>query len=175
MCSRSFGERVTELGSLEEALSAHVQRAAEKLRAKGPVAGAVQVFVETSRFRPEAYYANSGCVALALPTSYTPDLHAAALRILRGIYRPGYAYQKTGVMLLDLVPEGARQLTFWDLATEQRPRKALMQALDKVNGTYGRGTLVLASAGLGAKPWHMRQERRSRRYTTRWAELPMAR
>ena len=51
-----------------------------------------------------------------------------------------------------------------------------MQALDKVNGIYyGRGTLVLASAGLGAKPWHMRQERRSRRFTTRWAELPVAR
>jgi hypothetical protein len=38
---------------------------------------------------PEAYYANSGCVALAIPSSYAPDLHAAALRILRGIFRPG--------------------------------------------------------------------------------------
>ena len=176
MCSRSFGERVTDLGSLEEALSTHVQRAAEKLRTKGLVAGAVQVFVETSRFRPEAYYANSGCLAMAVPTSYTLDLHTAALRILRGIYRPGYAYQKTGVMLLDLGAEGCRQLTLFDApAVRERPRKALMAAMDNVNATYGRGTLILASAGLGAKPWHMKQERRSRRYTTRWAELPVVR
>jgi DNA polymerase V len=135
----------------------------------------VQAFLETSRFRPEEYYANSGCQALAAPTAYTPDLHAAALRILRVLYRPGHAYQRIGVMLLDLVPEGVRQLTFWDLDADRRPRQALMQALDKVNATFGRGTLVLAAAGLGKKPWHMRQERRSPRYTTRWSELPVAR
>ena len=32
LCSRSFGERVSDLGSLEEALSTHVQQAAEKLQ-----------------------------------------------------------------------------------------------------------------------------------------------
>lgn len=176
LCSRSFGERVSDLGSLEEALSTHVQRAAEKLRKKGLRAGAVQAFLETNRFRPaEEYFAHSGCQALAAPTAYTPDLHAAALRILRAIYRPGHAYQRIGVLLLDLVPEGARQLTFWDLDAEQPRHKALMQALDQVNARYGRGTLALAAAGLGAKPWHMRQERRSHRYTTRWAELPVAR
>ena len=175
LCSRSFGERVADLGSLEEALSTHVQRVAEKLRQKGLRAGAVQAFLETSRFRPsEEYFAHSGCQALAAPTAYTPELHAAALRILRAIYRPGHAYQRIGVLLLDLVPEGARQLTFWDLDAEQPRHKALMQALDKVNATCGRGTLVFAAAGLGPKAWHMRQERRSNRYTTRWAELPVA-
>lgn len=175
MCSRSFGERVSDLGSLEEALSTHVQQAAEKLRRKGLLAGAVQAFLETSRFRPEEYYANSGCQALAAPTAYTPDLHAAALRILRVLYRPGHAYRRIGVLLPDLVPAAARQLTFWDLAADEPARQALMRTLDKINAAYGRGTLVLAAAGLGAKPWHMRQERRSPRYTTRWAELPVAR
>lgn len=175
LCSRSFGERVTDLGSLEEALSTHVQRAAEKLRKKGLRAGAVQVFLETSRFRPEEYHGPSGCQALAAPTAYTPDLHAAALRILRALYRPGHAYQRIGVMLLDLVPEGTRQLTFWDVAAETPAQKALMQAMDRINAAHGRGTLVLAAAGLGAKSWHIRQERRSRRFTTRWAELPVAR
>jgi DNA polymerase V len=176
MCSRSFGMRVADLGSLEEALSTHVQQAAAKLRTKGLAAGAVQVFVETSRFRPEAYYANSGCAALPVPTSFTPDLNATALRLLRGIYREGFSYQKTGALLLDLVPEGCRQLHLFDAsAARETPRKALMEALDQVNAIGGRGTLVLASSGFGAKPWHMRQSRRSPRYTTRWAELPEVR
>lgn len=175
LCSRSFGTRVSDLGSLEEALSTHAQQAAEKLRRKGLRAGAVQAFLETSRFRPEEYFAHSGCQAFAAPTAYTPDLHAAALRILRVLYRPGHAYQRIGVLLLDLVPEGARQLTFWDLAAEAPARQALMRAVDRINATYGRGTLALAAAGLGAKAWHMRQERRSPRFTTRWGELPVAR
>lgn len=175
MCSRSFGTRTADLGSLEEALSTHVQQAAVKLRRKKLRAGAVQVFWETSRFRPGEYCANSGCEALAVPTACTFDLHAAALRILRAIHRPGHACQRIGVLLLDLAPESFRQLTFGDLAPERHSRTTLMRVLDRVNAVHGRGTLVLAAAGLGAKPWHMRQERLSRRYTTRWSELPVAR
>ena len=74
----------------------------------------------TRRFRPQEYYANSGCQPLAAPTAYTPELHAVALRILRVLYRPGHAYQRIGVLLLDLVAAGARQLTFWDFAATNR-------------------------------------------------------
>jgi len=176
MCSRSFGTEVADLGSLEEALSTRVQQAAAKLRAKGMAAGAVQVFVETSRFRSEAYAGDSGCAVLPAPTSFTHDLNAAALQVLRGIYRPGFAYRKTGVLLLDLISEGCRQLHLFDApVVREGPRKALMAAMDRVNAVHGRGTLVLASSGFGAKPWHMRQTRRSPRYTTRWAELPVVR
>lgn len=64
------------------------------------LAGVVQVFAETSRFHPDARYTGSGSQALAAPTSYTPILHAQALRILRRIYREGFRYQKVGVMFL---------------------------------------------------------------------------
>ncbi len=176
MCSRSFGERVADPGSLEEALSTHVQRAAEKLRRRGLVAGAVQVFLETSRFPPEDYRANGGGAALAAPTAYTPALHAAALRILRAVCRPGRSYQKIGVLLLELAPAGDRQATLWEPAAEPaRAQDALMQAVDRVNARYGRGTLALAAGGLGPRRWHMRQKHRSPRYTTRWADLPVAR
>lgn len=175
VCSRSFGKRVSDLRGLEEALSTRVQEAAAKLRRRHLVAGVVRVFIETSPFHPEAAYANSGSLPLEVPTADTPALHKAALRILRGIYRPGFAYKKAGVMFLDLQPEGCRQLSFGDFSRPAaRPRKALMQVMDRMNAVYGRGTLTFAASGFGAKPWHLRQEHRSRRYTTRWAELPVA-
>ena len=174
VCSRSFGTRIAELDSLGEALSAYVQRAAEKLRAKKLLAGVVQVFVETSRFHPDPQYNGSGSQALAVPTSYTPILHAQALRILRRIYREGFRYQKVGVMFLELVPENNRQLSFMEPSGEERRKQqALMNVLDKANDRYGRKILTLASSGVGHKPWHMRQERKSPRYTTCWAELPL--
>ncbi len=175
MCSRSFGKKVADRGGLEEALSANVQRAAAKLRTRGLAAGAVQVWIESSRFRPEEYFANSACLALAAPTLCTFVLQAAALQMLRGLYRPGPAYHKTGVLLLDLAPETGRQLSLFEAPSERNRRAArLMQAMDRINAEHGRGTLALAASGLGPRPWHMRQERRSRRYTTRWAEIPVA-
>jgi len=111
---------------------------------------------------------------LAAPTSYTPILHAQALRILRRIYREGFRYQKVGVMFLELVPENNRQLSFLEPSGEERRKQqALMNVLDNANDRYGRKILTLASSGVGHKPWHMRQERKSPRYTTCWAELPL--
>jgi DNA polymerase V len=174
VCSRSFGRRVESLASLEEALSSYVQRAAEKLRRKGLVAGAVQVFLETNRFQPDPKHEASRCRALPAPTSDTLALHGPALEILRDIHRPGYKYQKTGVILLDLSPAGNRQLSFLEPSGEERrKRDALMRVMDRVNTIYGRGALTLAASGVGEKEWHMRRERRSPRYTTSWAELPV--
>jgi DNA polymerase V len=175
VCSRSFGVLVESLESLEEALSDFVQRAGEKLRRKGLLAGAVQVFLETNRFQPGPQHAPGRCQTLPSPTSDTLALHETALAILRGIHKPGHRYQKAGVILLDLSPAKGRQLSFLESEGEtKRRREALMRVMDRVNATHGRGALTLAASGLGKKEWHMRQEHRSPRYTTAWAELPVA-
>jgi DNA polymerase V len=176
VCSRSFGTRIESLASLEEAVVAYVQRAGEKLRRKGLVAGAIQVFLETNRFQPGPQYAGSRCRALPAPTASTLDLHGPALEILRDIHKPGYKYQKAGVILLDLCPASGRQLSFLEPRAEEKKRRdSLMRVMDRINTVYGRGALTLAASGLGKKEWHMRQERRSPRYTTSWTELPIAR
>ena len=176
-CSRSFGVRMTALPALEEALSAYVQRAAEKLRSRKLAAGAVQVFVTTARHAPDRQYANSGTLPLATPSAYTPELLAGAGTILRAIFRPGYRYQKLGVLLLDLVPAGRRQLTFaeWGAEEDTARRTSLMRALDAVNGRFGRGMLRFAGSGVGSRPWHMRQRHLSQRFTTAWDQLPQVR
>ena len=58
-----------------------------------------------------------------------------------------------------------------------RDRSPLMSAMDRVNARYGRGSLLVASAGLDAerRAWTMRQDRRTPRYTTHWAEMPIVR
>lgn len=176
VCSRSFGTRVENLASLEEAVSAYVQRAGEKLRRRGLLAGVVQVFLETNRFQPGPQHAPSRCQALPAPTSDTLTLHETALAILRAIHKPGCRYQKAGVTLLDLSPAKGRQLSFLKSEGEGKQRRdALMRVMDRVNARHGRGTLTLAASGLGEKEWHMRQEHRSPRYSTSWAELPVAR
>ncbi len=76
-----------------------------------------------------------------------------AFRILKRIYRPGYAYHKAGIMLLNLAPISQSQPSFFTAGAEEGARpQALMQVLDEVNGRYGRRTLQFASEGI-ARSW----------------------
>ncbi|MNY64144.1 DNA polymerase V subunit UmuC [compost metagenome] len=51
-CTRSFGQAITELPPLVEAVSEFASRAAEKLRKQGSLASQLLVFAHTSPFRP---------------------------------------------------------------------------------------------------------------------------
>lgn len=178
-CTRSFGAPVRDLVELQEAVTDFASRAAVKLRAQSSAAGQVLVFLRTSPFRQTPQYSNSVTVPLRTPSADTPAIVGAVLLGLRAIYRPGFDYAKAGVMLLDLAPASRVQfeldLEEDDQAPTARPR--LMDALDKVNDRYGRGTLQLGTANLGAKPrnWMMKQERRTPAYTTRWEDMPVVR
>ena len=103
---------------------------------------------------------------------------AASLAGLGAIFVPGYNLAKAGVMLMDLAPAAVHQneLDFED--DDAVPdRSALMTTLDGINRRYGRGTVLMASAGLAgdARAWSMKQERRTPAYTTCWEDMPVAR
>ena len=50
----------------------------------------------------------------------------------------------------------------------------MMQAMDRINERFGRGSIALGLTVRDAE-WRMRQERLSPRYTTRWRDLAAAR
>jgi DNA polymerase V len=185
MCSRSFGQPVTELPDLIEVVGQFTSRVAERLRDQRSVAGAVHVFIATSPFRPQdRQHAPSATLPLAAPTADTRALVSAAVRALRSIHRPGHRYLKAGVMLVDLQAQG-RDPTTPDLfaaddaddAPAARDRSALMGAIDALNQRFGRDTVSVAAAArrAGLSAHASRQERRSPRYTTRLDEIVTAR
>ena len=94
---------------------------------------------------------------------------------LQAIYKPGFNYAKAGVMLLDL-QDGSVEQHELDLEADAEQSSALMGTLDKLNDRFGRGTVLLASAGLEGKErtWSMRRNLLTPQYTTRWDELPVA-
>jgi len=173
--TRSFGYPVARLQDLVEAVTEFASGAAAKLRLQGGRAGHISVFIHTSPFRPPPHYSCSTTVPLRRPTANTPDLVKAALLGLRAIYRPGYAFIKAGVMLVDLQDGNVEQHEL-DLEPEASTRGHLMQTLDQLNDRYGRGTVLLASAGTAGKQrtWSMRQQLLTPSYTTRWDQMPVA-
>jgi DNA polymerase V len=173
--SRSFGQTLTRLGPIKEALVQFVGRATEKLRRQQLMAAQVMVFVTTNRFSfTQPFYADSATASLPYPTDFTPDLVEAAMQLIEKLYQPGFHYQKCGVMLLDLSPVMRVQADLFD--TRDRSREAwLMRALDGLNTNYGARTVRIGNTGGSRPTWAMRQAFRSPRYTTNWKELPVVR
>jgi DNA polymerase V len=176
--AKSFGEPIETLEGLREPLSTYVSRAAEKLRGQGAVCGRVAVFLQTNPFKPELpQLYPSGEAILSYPSNYTPELVHAAQEALERIYRPGYLWKKIGVMLLDIGSAGGVQMAFDSPSPEEDARRRrAMAAVDGINRQFGRATVRLGSAARPeAAVWRMRQSNLSPCYTTRWADLPVAR
>jgi DNA polymerase V len=173
LTSRSFGTRLSTLPELRAAVSVFATRSAEKLRSQNLCTQTLCVFIHTSPFAlDKPSYNNAITISLDQPTQDTGILIRDALAGLQRIYRPGYEYQRAGVMLPDLMPNGMQQLSlFRDDAAYNPKSERLMRVLDAINHAHGRHSIRYASQGLSAR-WKMRQQLRSPAYTTRWDEIP---
>lgn len=169
--SKSFGAPVSDLEGLLEATASYCMRAAEKLREENQVASQITVFLTTNRFKNEPQYANYGSARFSVPTAYTPDLVRASSRILKKIFRPGYKYKKSGVMISDIIHESRAPLDLFLPCYLDDRRKVIMDCMDTVNDKLGAGKLTYAAAGI-ERPWQMKRKILSPSYTTSWQHLP---
>ena len=129
------------------------------------------MYIRTSPFNErEPYYEQSLIVPLSQPSDDTTKLVKAALFGLKKIYREGFNYKKTGVMLMGLQPKSSVQPTLFDDTTKQTKSDNLMQVMDAINQKMGQGSVTVASSGLG-HGWAIRRDMKSPNYTTEWSEL----
>ncbi|MBJ8972698.1 Y-family DNA polymerase [Citrobacter braakii] len=171
VCSRSFGERISDYDAMRQAICSYASRAAEKLRGEHQYCRFISTFVKTSPFAlNEPYYGNSASVKLITPTQDSRDIIAAATRSLDAIWKDGHRYQKAGVMLGDFFSQGIAQLNLFDDNAPRRGSEKLMEVLDHLNAKEGKGALYFAGQGI-QQQWAMKREMLSPRYTTRYEDL----
>ena len=170
-CSRAFGQSISTLTEMEEAVSSYTSRVAEKLRGERLAATVLTVLLTTNEFKDGPQYNNALTIKLPVATDNTHELIRSALQGIRTIYRDGYQYKKAGVMLTGLVPMSQVQADLFDHHDRVHSTR-LMSALDAVNERWGAGTLQYASSGI-TKKWKTQFHRRSPAYTTHWDELPV--
>jgi DNA polymerase V len=174
--TRMFGNPVTTLHELEEAVATYTARAAEKLRRQHAAARGITVLIVPKQEVKGSYYRHgptkSGAVRLPLATALTNELVKAALELVRSLFEAGKTYKKAGVILSDIVPETVIQGNLFAQAPDNTKARALMEAIDNINFSM-RGDILKFAASGTTRNWKMRQEMRSPRYTTRWEELPL--
>ena len=149
MVSRSFGNPVTTLEDLVDAIIVFATDAARSIRTANRVCSSVHVFIETNRFSKDPPYAPSRLESLSPPTHNTRHIVGAALKGLREIYREGLAYKRAGVMLLDLVDARQAQASLFDRPDLKDDR--LIDAMDAIEGRMGPGSIRFGLSGSAAQ------------------------
>lgn len=169
-CSRAFGHRLFTLDELKETVAAYCTRAAEKLREQNSLCKSLQVSIRTGMFNPdEERFSRSMLCQLPCPTDDTRTMIAAALDGLERIYRPGPAYAKSSILLLDLCQRDQYTADLFEQGQSVSSAKA-MQIMDSINQRWGKNTL--RPGRLVADPgWSMERQHLSPSYTTRLDQL----
>lgn len=173
MCSRSFGSRITEYDEMRQAVCAYAERAAAKLREDGQYCRFISVFLRTSpHAEGEVFYGNQASGTLLTPSNDTRDILRVATEALDRIWVEGHRYMKAGVMLGDFFSQGVAQMNLFDASPSSLNSEVLMGVIDRLNQS-GKGKVWFAGQGI-EKAWAMKREMLSPAYTTRYADLPVA-
>ena len=173
--SRSFGRKVTKLEELKESITTHCLNAAEKIRNDNQTTKKITVFIRTSPFQNKShYYANAKNIDLPIRTNDSIELIKQALIGLKYIYKKGYKYQKSGIILSELKDIALYKKNLFSEILSEEKRTNLMKAIDRTNFKYGRNALSIAQAGL-KKKWNIKRQHSSKIDTACFELLPSVR
>jgi DNA polymerase V len=171
--TRMFGSPVTDINDIKEAVATYTSRAAEKLRRQHSAASVISVFIVPKEQHHGVTFRRGPSVSTytTLPnaTSFTQELIKPAVQMVEELYESGRSYKKAGVMLSGLVPDESIQGNLF-VAPAKNGGRLLMDMMDNINFSMRDDVLKFAASGT-SRDWKMRQELRSKRYTTRWEEL----
>lgn len=163
--ARSFGKLLSEKKDIQEALANYAANCAVKLRKQKSCTGALHIFIQTNIHRTQdKQYSRSITLKMPVPTSSSIEIVRYAFKGLDIIYKPGYNYKKTGIIVTDIIPDTQVQSSFFDTVNREKDAR-VMKTLDLVNNRFGKDLVKLAAQGY-TKKWKLRQERLSPCYTT---------
>ena len=164
--SRSFGDRLTELAPISEAVANFTASCAEKLRTQHSYASVLTVFIHTNPHATnQPQYYNQVLIELSVPTNDSSELINTALKGLKSIFKEGYRYKKAGVIVSDIVPERPLQGDLFDTRDREKYRRVMM-VMDSLNASYGKQKVKIAAQGFDRK-WKLKNEKLSPCYTTK--------
>jgi DNA polymerase V len=171
--TRMFGNPVSDINDIKEAIATYTSRAAEKLRRQHSAASVVSIFVVTKEQDHMLSFKRGGTISthtvLPTATSSTNELIKPAVALVDQLYEKGKQYKKAGVMLSGIIPDESIQGNLFVSEGKNTERK-LMDMIDNINFSQRDDVLKFAASGT-TRDWKMRQELRSKRHTTRWEEL----
>ena len=170
--SRSFSKPTTSPEHIRESVLHYTAIAASKLRTLKQAASFIYIYAYyTAEYLKERKLPSGHCgyiIGFPIPLSEHLSMIKYIAPAIRNIIVPGRRAMKTGVILFELSPADKNNPDLFEEPDEKN--LILAETMDKLNYKYGRNTIFTAGEGI-KRPWTMKQEYLSRRFTTNWNEI----
>ncbi len=167
--SRSFGQKVTCLETLQQAAVHHAMRVGKKLRGQRSLVDTLCVSAQSSPQQAN-HYKRSVLHKFTTPTNDDREIASAATAAIVKIFKPEIRFLKCSVGAIEIVPEKSLQ---YGLFAENNRNSKLMQCLDAINTKFGNHTLKVARLNTSDEKWRMNRDFLSPQYTTKWKDIPV--
>ena len=170
--SRSFSKPTSSAEHIRESVLHYTAIAASKLRTLNEAASFIYIYAYyTAEYLKDRKLPSGHCghiIGFPMPLSEHLSMIKYITPAIRNIIVPSRRAMKTGVIFFELSPANKRNLDLFEQPDEKK--LILAETMDKLNHQYGRNTIFTAGEGI-KRPWTMKQEYLSRRFTTNWNEI----
>lgn len=147
--TRSFGKDVQDFEQLAEAMYSYIQSGVKKLEENEISPNKATIFVCGNIHKGEKHY-KSKQLKFQRQTKDVDEIWSQVQPILKEIYSSQKKYKKCGIIFNELVPENVQQGTLF------------MEPIEKIDPPKTK-----------EKDWEMKQDFISKKYTTKWDEIPV--
>jgi DNA polymerase-4/DNA polymerase V len=152
--TKTFTPPSRERGFVWAQVMKNLENACIKARRHGLAARGISVFLKTQEFR----YVGAEAL-LSRPTAFPLECSGAVRSLFEGLYGARIDYRATGVTLVDLVPAGTSQLSFFDSPVRIAKFERLYRALDDLSAKYGKHAVHLGASNAANRSSQHAQER----------------
>ena len=145
--SRSFGNPITKLEDLTQALAIYAIKASAKMRSQNLKSSTITVFTRTSHYSNHAYQ-KSANRKLINATDNTSTILKTVVALSKEIYSPEYKLSKAGVLMQDLTNCKYLQQSIINYESQEDSKKSirLMKTIDSLNKKFNNKAITWAIA-----------------------------
>lgn len=165
VASRSFGEPITQLEDLNEALCKYIQDATKRLRQEQLLCGTLIVFIQSNPWNKDTpYYSKSLSLDLTDPTDCVTTLARSALILLKGTFKNGIKYKKCGVIFTDPIAKASYTPQLFADHAEIQNNENLMNAYEQIQQKFGKSKISVGPCYFPNRIWAGKKASSSRDY-----------
>ena len=170
--SRSFGNPITKLEDLTQALAIYAIKASAKMRSQNLKSSTITVFARTSHYSNDAYQ-KSAYKKLINATDNTNTILKIVVALSKEIYNPEYKLSKAGVLMQDLTNCQYLQQSVINYKSQEELKKSinLMKTIDLLNNRFNNKAITWAITKKPQK-WGMNRNSLSPASTTDIKKIP---
>ena len=163
--SRSFGQRITELSDLKEAITAYTVEAIKKLRKDHLLCGTVTVFLQSNPFdTSQPYYNKSLSHDFTEATDDFLTMSKVVNLLMEQLYQKEILFKKCGVILNSLEPQKSHIFDLFTDVKKIEENDKLTDTFEHIHEKFGKSKLAIGASALPDRTWAMTRDKMSPNY-----------